>query len=529
MVEDVNTGGAARPVTGRKWHQHLTSWLFRYHRWFGVVSCVAVMLWGASGVMHPIMSRLNPTPVNPQPPQAAPALHGALTPAEVLKRAGIVEVSGLRVLAWNDASYYQVSLPSQAQRRYFEVDSGNEVQDGDTKYAESLARHFIGDTQGKVTGVSRLDQFDEEYMSINRLLPVYRVNFERDDGLRAYVETSPPRLSALVDNRKGILSWIFRVMHNWEFPVLQSWDTWDTTRMTLITALLSVALLSALSGIWMYGFMWKRGTLQSFHLPLRRWHRGVGIAVSLSALLFVVSAEWHLLGSDKRGLPKNLGARINTAQLELPDSVRHGSWGKIALVQMDGRAYYHLLAVQKEKVDKAPATGDEHDHKLEAKPDEKKKSGGMQAVYMRADTGEVLEGTSSRNHAIWLAGQYSGLPAQQVTDVSIITKFEGEYGFFNKRLPVWRVDYATPEHLSYYVETSSGALATVVRDSARMEGWSFSYLHKFHWLDFAGKDIRDFVMGLFGLGNLVIAVLGLWMFTRRYTKRSKIESEMKRA
>jgi hypothetical protein len=167
----------------------------------------------------------------------------------------------------------------------------------------------------------------------------------------------------------------------------------------------------------------------------------------------------------------------------------------------------------------------EHDHSAQKKPADGKKMG---AVYVRASDGEVLP-EASRSHAISLAGQYSRLPSEQITDVTLVTKFEGEYGFFNKRLPVWRVDYHTPEHLSYYVETSSGALAAVVNDAARTEGWVFSYLHKFHWLDFAGKDVRDFIMGLFGLGNLIVAVLGLWMFTRRYTKRANKQRESRTA
>ncbi len=488
----------------KSWQQRLSAWLFRYHRWFGVVCCVAVMSWGASGVMHPIMSRLNPQPVNAQAPQAAPALHEALDPSAVLVRAGIDEISGLRILAWNGASYYQVSQPQQVERRYFEVNTGAELADGDARYAESLARHFTGDGQSKIESVTRLEHFDTEYMSVNRLLPVYRIAFARDDGLRAYVETSPPRLATLIDDRKELLGSIFRIMHNWDFLA-----EWDSLRMTLISTLLALALLSALSGIWLYGFMWQRDTLRSSHVPLRRWHRSVGIAVSLSTLLFVVSAEWHLLGSERRSVPPTLHNPINPAQLALPDSVRHGTWAQINLVQMDGRTYYQLQNAQH----KTTVQGEPAHHA--AKPDADKAK--IPALYVRADNGEMLR-DGARDHAVWLAGRYSGLPAAQVTAVTQVTKFAGEYGFINKRLPVWRVDYATPEHQTYYVETGSGALAAVVQDSARWEGWSFSYLHKFKWLDFAGKNVRDFVAAVFGFGNLAVAVLGLWMFMRRYTK-----------
>lgn len=489
----------------RKFASRLTGWLFRYHRWFGMVSCLVVIMWGASGVMHPIMSRLNPTPVNMQPPQAMPVLNGALTPAEVLLRAGISEVSGLRVMAWNDTTYYQVSHSGQALRRYFEVNSGDELADGDAKYAEFLARYFIGDAQSKLRSVSLVTQFNDDYLDINRLLPVYRVDFERDDGLHVYVETNPPRVSALVDDRKALLGSLFRFMHNWDFL-----DDVDSLRMALISGFLAVALLSALSGIWMYGFMWCRHTLQMHHLPLRRWHRTVGILVSLSSLLFVASAEWHLLGSERRTALPVLEGRMSVPQLALPDSLRHGGWGGINLVQVEGQVAYQLLPNQQKTAN--PTTSGEHEHSV--KPQDEKSA--PKTVYVDGRRGADLK-DASRSHAIWLAGQFSGLPADKVMKASLVTKFEGEYGFLNKRLPVWRVDYATPDHLTYYVETSTGALAATVRDAARAEGWSFSYLHKYHWMDFAGKDLRDFVMGLFGLGNLLVAVLGLWMFIRRYS------------
>ena len=507
-MTEIDTGD--NPI-GKAWHQRFAGWLFLNHRWFGVVACMAVMMWAASGIMHPIMSRLNPQPVNAQTPHISPMLHSALTPSEVLTRAGIKEISGLRVLAWNDASYYQVNIAGQAQHRYFEVNSGVELSDGDLKYAEFLARHFAYGQQGagKVADVTRLEQFDDDYLSVNRLLPVYRVSFLHDTGLRAYVETSPPRLAALVDDTKATLGWLFRTVHQWDFL-----SGWNSTRIALMTALLSMALLSALSGIWMYGFLWRRGTLRTTQHPLRRWHRSAGIAVSLSTLLFTVSAAWHLLGSERREAPTMLVSHISTAELGLPDSVRHGNWGKISVVKMatermNGQVYYQLTGAIKEM----QAVTGEHDHN--AKPDAAQSV--IQTIYVHAGSGGIIP-DAERSHAAGLAGQYSALPKQQITAISLVTKFEGEYGFINKRLPVWRVDYATPDHLSYYVETSSGALATTVRDAARVEGWIFSYLHKFHWLDFAGKNVRDIVSALFALGNLIVAVLGLWMFTRRYVK-----------
>ena len=34
--------------------------LWKLHKWLGVVTCVGVVLWGVSGILPPIMSRLQP-------------------------------------------------------------------------------------------------------------------------------------------------------------------------------------------------------------------------------------------------------------------------------------------------------------------------------------------------------------------------------------------------------------------------------------------------------------------------------------
>lgn len=507
----------AMNATIRKpWHARLSGLLFRYHRWFGLLSCLAVMSWGFSGVMHPLMSRLSPQAVQMRAPVAVLQLHDALPPAEVLARAGIATVAGLRVIGWEGASYYQVTLSDQQQRRYFDVRSGVEKIDGDAQFARHLARHFSGEKSAAISSSAWLKFFDDDYLSINRLLPVHRIDFARNDHLRAYIETSPPRLATLADDTKATLGSVFRFLHNWEFL-----DRHDTLRQSLISLLLGATLLSALSGLWMYGFMWQRATLRASHAPLRRWHRGLGITVSISALLFVISAEWHLLGSERRTAPAASPLQVASAQLLLPEALRHGTWSDIALVNQvsqSGRAHFRAVAASAQPPTTAePAMAGEHDHHQHPPAG---KPAGPDIRYLASDgSTEVQTGTpldAERQQALQLATRYSKRPLTQITDAVLITRFEGEYGFLNKRLPVWRVNYATPDHASYYVETSSGALATVVTDSARAEGWSFSYLHKFHWLDFAGKDVRDFVMAVFGLGNLVVAVLGLWLFARRY-------------
>jgi len=496
-------------------------------------------------MLHPIMSRLSPQATATQAPQVTATLHTALPPSEVLTRAGIQTASGLRVVTMEGNSYYQATLapsPSMGEgggeggkvvasftdplslalphkggeersaRRYFNVNTGDELPGGDIRYAQFLARHFTGDNASPIKSAKLITQFDDDYLSVNRLLPVFRVDFERDDGLRIYIETNPGRSAALVDDTKAALGATFEWLHTWSFA-----KRLDTSRKIAITTLLMLALASAVSGAWMYVFMSRRRTLSQSHSPLRRWHRSVAIAVALSTVPFTISATWHLWGSEPRGVPEQTATRIDSASLGLPDALRHGAWASINAVQLEGRTYYQVSGVSA-AVSQAMGEHAEHDHAPPKNP-MPNKGNSPTTAYVDALTGIVLE-NAARRHAISLAGQYSTLAEERVTEAVPVFKFQGEYGFVNKRLPVWRVSYDTPDHDAYYVETSSGALSTLVKDPDRWEGYSFAFLHKYHWLDFAGKNVRDFVAALLALGIMMVAALGLWLFARSLTVKT---------
>jgi hypothetical protein len=101
-----------------------------------------------------------------------------------------------------------------------------------------------------------------------------------------------------------------------------------------------------------------------------------------------------------------------------------------------------------------------------------------------------------------------------IAETTPIDHFEGEYGFVNKRLPVVKVAFHTPQHTTLYVETSTGRLATRVDDIDRYEGLSFAFLHKFHAVDSLGKNLRDIITMLAAAGVLAVSLLGLQLFIK---------------
>lgn len=105
---------------------------------------------------------------------------------------------------------------------------------------------------------------------------------------------------------------------------------------------------------------------------------------------------------------------------------------------------------------------------------------------------------------------------EKIKEVSLITDFKNrEYGFVNKRLPVVKVAFESEESKTLFVETATSHLAAFITDSDRVEGYSFAIFHKFLFMEWAGKNIRDLTMVLAALGILIVGVLGLTLLVKR--------------
>jgi uncharacterized iron-regulated membrane protein len=120
-------------------------------------------------------------------------------------------------------------------------------------------------------------------------------------------------------------------------------------------------------------------------------------------------------------------------------------------------------------------------------------------------------------YAGWLATQFSKQPVKDIKSVTAVTKFNDEYNFSDKRLPVWKVSYATHAD-RYFIETSTGRLSVRVNDSDLREGYSFAILHKHHFMDWGGKMARDASTMIWVFFQIVLIVVGLLLWWRKRAK-----------
>lgn len=436
----------------------------RWHRRLSLLAGTALILWAGSGLLHPLMSWTNPRPVAFAPPVGEPLS----LPAVQLAQISALPLVSARLLSQNGRQLWQLQLAERSGLQYVDAQTGQIASDADRERALLLARYYTG--QHEVVAAQEITSFSREYPAVNRLLPVWRVEFAGAQGLRAYVHTGEDRLGALNDRRKLILLRVFQFVHTLDFL-----DGAEGLRLGLVLAAVgSVLAMTMLGGVLLLRLPRAR-TLPG---P-RRVHRLLGWAVWLPVLMLSVSGLFHLgVQSPLRANPPE-SPRVSPAPslLTMPPS-------------LVGARSVHLLSLTPDgavwRARQAPEDLRIHD----------------------ALTGAPLAGGDAQ-----LARRLAG--ADDAADVVLLTGFSTEYAFANKRLPVWRVQ--TPQGL-VFVDAASGVIAARVRPLDVVEQWTFSTLHKWQFLDPLGHVPRDALLSLAALSALLLTMFGLRLRSRQRLK-----------
>jgi len=483
--------------------------LYLLHRRLSIVIALPVLLWASSGLMHPIMTNIRPAmATQAYVPVAVPVGRMTISLDSVLRHRHIDSVAAVRLVHIDTNWFYQVRTPGAgAVPMYVSCTNGKVLPMGDWLYAQWLARYFLegggshgiaggGDdccgaatecvlhpAKGAAVGnVSLLRAFDNEYKSINRLLPVYRVDFERADGIRIYVETTQDRFSFAMDRRRASFDAFFRICHLW------GWLDWlGRGRMVVEVAVALTAFITAVLGIWIF-FVTRRRTR-----GIRRLHRLTSIVAVSFTLFWSFSGGYHAF-TKLTGPPDPVVVPAHFAAGGLsPD------WNRL------------LTAVGRPMTNCGVARiGDEDYWRVSVG------GGGLCYVSMR-DYRVLSEG--DKQYAISLVSRYAGLASSVAVgsmgrEARLLTAFDDEYNFSDKRLPVWRVGTGGPGNERMYVETCSGELAARVDRAVYAEGYSFSVFHKHHFMDWGGKKVRDASTMVWAGMQILLVAVGLLFFFR---------------
>jgi hypothetical protein len=511
----------------KKIKQHMYKW----HRVIGLITIIPVIFWTLSGLMHPFMAHFfKPEIARDKLEQQTidkNQLHFSIQ--EVLQKNELTQFKNFRIVAFNNKTYYQLKTII-GELWYFDTSTAKKLDNGDQKYAEWLSRYFLDDQKSAVKKSEVVTEFTSQYKYVNRYLPVYKVTFDRPDTMEVYVETSSGKLATYNPTSRQWFIWFFDTFHNWSFI-----DAISNNSIRIITMifLLSIIGFSALSGILIYGLLWKQFKKTDNIQPkkgLRKYHRQIGIWVSLFMLTFAFSGGYH---AATKWAPYTLSQMVyeptfKTNEIPVSNTSLNLDWNRfqnISIITLNDTTYYRCQLLEKAKFKKPK------DSKWNKKEDPK-----LEVIYINASTNKVSPNIDFE-YAAFLAYYFtdgapkasccemvestdeepqSSLENVKLLESKVLTDFESrEYGFVNKRLPVIKLAYDTPEKTTYFIETSTSRLAAVINNSDKVEGYSFAILHKFLFMDWAGKNIRDLTMVLAALTILIVSILGFILFLRK--------------
>ncbi|HEY8894827.1 MAG TPA: hypothetical protein VIM79_08420, partial [Niastella sp.] len=320
-----------------------------------------------------------------------------------------------------------------------------------------------------------------------------------------YVETTQDRFAFAMDNKRAIFDNLFQLFHTW------SWlDGLGNAKLVIIITIALLAFCTALLGIYILTKTKKSNG--NTIVKARRSHRYTAIVGALFTLLWSFSGAYHALAKfqkddrDASFVSNHFSPDIDFDFVRLQQAVQKPI-SDICLVKMGKDEWWRITTLPS------------HQHHMGKAPVDMMKNMGaaMPAVTFVNTADYSVLPNGEEKYAAWLATQFSKHPANSIQSVTAVTKFNDEYNFTDKRLPVWKVSYATNHNERYYIETSTGKLSVRVDDKDLTEGYSFALFHKHHFMDWGGKEVRDISTMFWALMQVLMVTVGLilWFKSRR--------------
>lgn len=500
----------------------------KWHRRLAWLAGLCAIGWALTGILHPIMVWTSPVAAARMPPLPSLDLSTARPPAAVLAGKVAAQVTEVRAVDLAGRTFYAVKLPDDPVRRYFDPSSGAALADGDRERAIELARHYLGDGASPLRDARIVTGFDNEYTPVNRLLPVWRVELASASGLVAFVDTGNGRVAAISHGPKRTFQTLFRAIHTLSFIPAEA----GPLRAIVITALVGTIVVSSLFGAAMLVLIRRRTRAPG----MRHWHRMLGYATAVPALAFTLSGLWHLLlGQDGStdAAPKVPAQSLSVADLTTDLATLWAGFAPgtapVALSYLatpDGGPLLRLVPPSGGETMKptaatghegheghggAETTGDHGAHQARLDLFRGIPTGGAGLLLDVGGTRPVTGNEAAAARA--LAASLTGEDIGPDTATGLVTRFNGDYGFANKRLPVWRVDL--PEGRAIYVDLADATIAARTDTGSRRAGWVFNIFHKGGFMDVIGPVARDIILMIAALAIALLSGVGLTLVARR--------------
>jgi len=188
---------------------------FKWHMLLAWVAAFALLGFVLSAITHPLLVWTGPQSTAFRAPQAVINAQQVNNIQAILQQHQINKAIVAKLVPSKDRVLLQVTENVQQARRYFDLGTGAELPNYDQEQAIWLARYyaFSGDESVAIRSVTFQTEFDDAYPWVNRLLPVYKVNFDNEQNLSAYIYTEINALGSLGNDYKTRLQSLFRNLY----------------------------------------------------------------------------------------------------------------------------------------------------------------------------------------------------------------------------------------------------------------------------------------------------------------------------
>jgi hypothetical protein len=467
----------------------------KYHRLLLWPAYAAALVFIISAICHPLMIWTGPQPVKRLPPSLEINAQDLAQTKKTLASIHSSEVSIAQIIPSKEGMKLQLTKTLEEPREYFSHNSALPLPNYDHIHAQWLARYYTGQT-APIRSITFITKFSTDYPEVNRLLPVYKVIFNTEDQLTAYIHTETNALAALTNNWKQSLKTLFQLLHtfNWldDFPVV---------RLILMSTLLSILSIMLLSGAYLLLSLKRK----QYKRRLQYLHRKLAWAVFIPFAGFLFSGFYHLYQQALKS-PTQTQLSLQSIDLSSYQSVR---WPEA----IDGRPITALSLIT---IDQQPAIrASLANNKNSRDTSREKHFTGLpkeqSGIYFSTD-GNLLA-LNDGEYAKQLLSKFMNIQEVHSNNPKKITRFGNGYDFRNKRLPVWRVDLSNGE--TVFIDPRTAMLVEKVTKAQKLEGWIFSMLHKWNFLKGSlGRAGRDTALVLILLLMMSLTIIGQQMGKR---------------
>ncbi len=497
----------------RKWHLFLI--------WPATIS---VLIYVLSALAHPAAGWLEPQAIN----RTAPVLHADIKAvnkiADIITFNDLSQAQSAKLVPFKEQSLLQVTQASSpvknAVTRYFSTHNASELKHHDETQAIWLAKYYAGESL-KVNSVKLIRAFNSEYSASNRLLPVYKINFDTKDKLSVIVHTESMALVSISNVWRRTLKDIFRNFHAFDWL-----NDFEILRVLLISILLVLMLIMSITGFYFLILIKRRKKVAKTD---RRWHRRLSYVLVLPLFLFSMSGFYHLFHNSLSGdnaqyeqifkLSPAINLNHFNRALTLPESLsKHGIF-EVSLI-VGEHAIYRL------NISKGAGSNITGNLMGSVKKHENNSSKGKlnRTVYFNALNGELLA-LDDQQLLQKRVKTTLNLDNAEILNGQLITHFGQGYSFKNKRLPVWRIAINDASQTHVFMDPVNHEIVDHNNMYDRAEALSFSGVHMYGWLKpIMSHGKRNMVFTVILSLSLILTVLGITLYLSNKRRSNKISN-----